>query len=98
VRCDGVGGPGLEGPVRLLYDLRVDPNRADAATLAVLPGLGMGKAEAIVRERSRAPLRSLHDLARVPGIGPATRARLAPWLDFDAAPVLPPVDPPGPRK
>lgn len=86
LRCDAGPGPPLQGPARLLFGQRLDPNTADAASLAVLPGLGLGKAEAIVRERARAPFTRPEDLERVPGIGAATLERLRPWLEFGSAP------------
>jgi competence ComEA-like helix-hairpin-helix protein len=81
VRCGGAGAA-LEGPARLLFDQGLDPNVADASSLAVLPGVGAGRAEAIVRERTRAPFSRAEDLRRVPGIGPATLKRIRPWLVF----------------
>jgi competence ComEA-like helix-hairpin-helix protein len=83
VRCDGVGPP-LRGPARLLFGLRLDPNRASAESLEVLPGIGPGRAAAIVAERERRPFASLDDLRRVRGIGPVTLARIAPWLAIEA--------------
>ena len=50
----------------------VDINRADAAELEQLPGVGPATAEAITAERDRnGPFLSAEDLQRVPGIGPA---------------------------
>ena len=62
----------------------VDPNTADTAALAALPGIGPTLAHRIVAERERGgPYRSLADLAaRVPGLGPARAQRLAPYLRF----------------
>lgn len=77
VRCDGVGGRSVRGPSRLLFGLPIDLNRADADTLAALPGVGPGRAEAIVRTRAIEPFRSVSDLARVPGIGEGTITRVA---------------------
>lgn len=77
VRCDGDGRHAVQGPARLLFALPIDLNRADAATLAALPGLGPGRAEAIVRTRSLRPFQSVSDLARVPGIGEGTITRVA---------------------
>ena len=95
VRCDGKPGPALAGPARLLFGQRLDPNTADAASLAVLPGVGTGRAEAIVRERAQAAFVQPEDLRRVPGIGVATLARLRPWLLFalDSSTSTAPVDP-----
>ncbi len=87
VRCDGAGGP-IRGAARILFGEWLDPNRDDADSLAVLPGLGPGRAAAIVSERERAPFASLDDLRRVPGIGTGTLQRLRPWLA-----VPPSVDP-----
>lgn len=95
MRCDGLPGRPLVGPARLLFGQGLDPNTADAATLAVLPGLGVGKAEAIVRERVRGAFTRAEDLQRVPGIGAATIARLRPWLVFAPLGVERPVDPAG---
>lgn len=81
VGCDG-GAP-LRGPARLLFGLRLDPNRADAASLEVLPGIGPRRAESIVVARCERGFASVRDLERVPGIGPRTRAGLEPWLEID---------------
>jgi hypothetical protein len=78
IGCDG--GPPLRGPARRLFGLPLDPNRADAATLETLPGIGPVRAAAIVAERRRRPFARVADLARVRGIGPRTLTRIAPWL------------------
>jgi len=72
----------LRGPVRLLYGLRLDVNRADAASLTALPGIGPVRAQALVAARAQGAFCSAEDLERVRGIGPVTAARLAPHLDF----------------
>lgn len=55
----------------------VDVNRATAAQLETLPGVGPATAAAIVTERDRnGPFVSLAELDRVPGIGPAKLAAL----------------------
>lgn len=76
----GVASRPLRGPARLLVGLPIDPNRADAATLEALPGIGPARALAIVAARERSPFRRIEDLARVPGIGPHTLADLAGWI------------------
>ncbi len=76
VACEGDGGE-LRGPARRLFGLPIDPNRADAQTLEILPGIGARRAAAILRERARSPFRDLDDLERVPGVGPRTLAGLA---------------------
>jgi hypothetical protein len=85
VRCggDAVARP-LRGPARLLFGLRLDPNRADCASLEALPGIGPVRAAAIETERCRRPFASVAELERVPGIGPRSLARLEPWLAVSA--------------
>ncbi len=81
VRCDGdLAAHPLRGPARLLFGLRLDPNRADRASLEALPGIGPVRAAAIETERCRRPFVSVTELARVPGIGPRSLARIEPWL------------------
>ncbi|HSG09151.1 MAG TPA: ComEA family DNA-binding protein [Longimicrobiales bacterium] len=58
----------------------VDVNRAPPAALETLPGVGPVLAARIVAARSQTPFSSVEDLARVPGIGPATVARLRPFV------------------
>ena len=85
VRCDGdPAARPLRGPARLLFGLRLDPNRADRASLEALPGIGPVRAAAIETERCRRPFASLAELERVPGIGPLSLARLEPWLALAA--------------
>jgi hypothetical protein len=81
VHCDaGARGAPPAGAARLLFGLGIDPNHASARTLEALPGIGPGRAAAIVQEARAHPLCNTRDLERVPGIGPATGARVAPWL------------------
>lgn len=55
----------------------VDLTTATAAELAELPRIGPALAERIVADRGRnGPFRTVDELARVKGIGPATVARL----------------------
>lgn len=63
--------PGAE-PQTLPSDGPLDLNRATAAELEALPGIGPATAAAIVDDRTRhGPFASVDDLDRVPGIGPA---------------------------
>ena len=67
-------------PVRILV------NRARVAELALLPGVGPTRAEAIVLARVRdGPIRDVAELARVPGIGPSLATRLGEWIEFGLA-------------
>jgi DNA uptake protein ComE-like DNA-binding protein len=83
LRHDGAPGAEPEGAAALLFGRRLDPNRAPAASLELLPGIGPARAEAIAAARCRRRFDTLADLERVPGIGPVTRAGLAPWLAID---------------
>ena len=67
-------------PVRILV------NRARVAELALLPGVGPARAEAIVLARIRdGPIRDVAELARVPGIGPSLATRLGEWVEFGSS-------------
>jgi hypothetical protein len=79
----GEGRPPLEGPARRLFDLPIDPNRADAVTLETLPNIGPARARAIIEERGRRPFTSPDDLQRVRGLGPARVAALLPFLAIE---------------
>jgi len=48
-----------------------------------LPGVGPGRAQAILRSRFDSPFQSVLDLERVAGIGPKTRSKLEPWVKAD---------------
>jgi competence protein ComEA len=88
VRCAGGGQP-LQGAERLLFGLALDLNRADARALEALPGVGPGRAAAIVRERMHAPFCRVADLDRVAGFGPVTLARVAGAAAVPDAPACP---------
>ncbi len=61
----------------------VDVNSADAAALESLPGIGPGKAQAILAWReANGPFASLEDLDKVDGIGPSTLANLSGQVSF----------------
>jgi competence protein ComEA len=62
-------------------DYRVDLNRAGRAELLQLPGIGPTLAERIERYRlAHGGFRSIEELRRVSGIGPARLERLRPWV------------------
>lgn len=65
-------------------DLRLDPNTESAASLRRLSGLGPVRAGAIVEYRQSAsrPFTQPADLEQVPGIGPLTAQRVAPYLSL----------------
>jgi DNA uptake protein ComE-like DNA-binding protein len=76
VSCERRGAP-LDGAARLAFGLPLDVNRADVRALEALPGIGAGRAAAIVATRNAMPFCAVRDLERVPGLGPTTVARLA---------------------
>jgi competence protein ComEA len=63
---------------------RLDLNRATAAELEKLPGIGPSLAHAIVQFRERnGPFRSVEDLLNVPGIGAARLAQLQDLVQIE---------------
>ena len=70
------GGPAPTAPLGV-PTTRVSVNRASAAELEKVPGIGPQLARRIVAYR---PYRSLDELTRVPGIGPRSLERLRPYL------------------
>jgi len=68
-------------PVELARHL-VDVNAAPVGEIEALPCVGRVLAERIVVERGIAPFADADDLRRVPGVGPATIARLRPFVRF----------------
>lgn len=70
----------------------LDLNRADAAELEQLPGVGPKLAAAIdAHRRDRGDFRTIDDLRAVPGIGPVTIDKLRPLLKVDPPAVAVPV-------
>jgi competence protein ComEA len=64
--------------------VRIDINRADEATLDLLPGIGPVMARRIADDRAaNGPFASLTDLQRVKGIGPRTAEKLEDYVRFD---------------
>ncbi|HUT29472.1 MAG TPA: helix-hairpin-helix domain-containing protein [Sedimentisphaerales bacterium] len=68
----------------------INPNEAAVGSLVRLPGIGMGRACAIVsyrdgafREGRSAAFESCEDLQKVSGIGPKTVENIAEWLEFE---------------
>ena len=68
---------------------KIDPNHADAQTLAALPGVGEKRARAIVAYRVRraergeaTPFKSPRDLLRIDGIGAKLAAQMEIFMAF----------------
>jgi competence ComEA-like helix-hairpin-helix protein len=71
-------------------DERVNPNDAPVASMVRLPGIGLGRAEAIVayrenldKERHSKAFQNSDDLQKVKGIGPKTANNINQWLKFE---------------
>ena len=63
----------------------VEINRADAATLQLLPAIGPQLASRILEERRKGGgFRDLDDLQRVSGIGEIVARRLEPYVSFES--------------
>jgi len=70
---------------------RINPNDAPLASLVRLPGIGIGKASAIVayrrdlseRNDNMAAFENCDDLQKVKGIGPKTIENISDWLIFE---------------
>jgi competence protein ComEA len=58
----------------------INVNRATAAELQRLPGVGPTLSGRIIQVRDRQPFRSVEELRRVPGIGPKTLEHLRPFV------------------
>jgi competence protein ComEA len=58
----------------------IDVNRASAAELQRLPGIGPKTSQGIIDERNKKPFKSVDDLRRVRGIGPKTLEKLKPYV------------------
>jgi competence protein ComEA len=72
---DGARPADLENRDEVVY--RVDLNRATLAELQQLPGVGPKRAEQIeAYRRTHGPFRSVEELRKVPGFGPAALERL----------------------
>lgn len=66
---------------------RIDLNTAPESEIDRLPGIGASRARTIVEDRNRrGPFRDLTDLRRVPGLGPGTVRRLAPFVRLSGGP------------
>ena len=61
----------------------VNPNSADLEMLMTLPCVGEAMAQRILETR---PFIDVEDMLRISGLGPATLARMEPFLTFEASP------------
>ena len=72
--CETPSAAPVTGPIRRLFGLPIDVNHASLETLVSLPGIGPGRAQAIIEGR---PYAAVEELRRVPGLGPRLLAGLA---------------------
>lgn len=77
------GRNGEPDPVRRLWlGFRFDVNAVSAEVLSVVPGIGPALSQRIVEDRDqRGPFRSLAEVERVKGVGPALRGRLERYAE-----------------
>jgi competence protein ComEA len=81
---------GLGQSLRVELDEKINPNDASIGSLVRLPGIGPGRANAIVAYRDhvrgedadRPAFESVDDLQKVKGIGPKTAQGIAEWVKF----------------
>ncbi len=63
----------------------IDLNDADVVDLRMLPGVGEKMAQRIIQHRqTNGPFRSVDELRRISGIGPAVLERIRPYLRVDS--------------
>ncbi|GAH47381.1 unnamed protein product [marine sediment metagenome] len=82
---------GLGQSYEIGLDEKINPNDAPLASLVRLPGIGIGKASAIVayrrdfseRNDNKAAFENCDDLQKVKGIGAKTIENISEWLEFE---------------
>ncbi|MCK5000155.1 MAG: helix-hairpin-helix domain-containing protein [Anaerohalosphaera sp.] len=71
-------------PGQIVLSNTVNPNTASVESLVRLPGIGASRANSIVEYRQDGKIfNNASDLEIISGIGPATSAKIAPYLCFD---------------
>jgi competence protein ComEA len=71
-------------PENRKYEFQLDVNSASWVEWMQLEGIGEATARKIVADREKnGPFRSVDDVARVSGIGPATLEKIRPWLRWE---------------
>jgi competence ComEA-like helix-hairpin-helix protein len=82
---------GVGQSCQIVLDEQINPNDAPSASLVRLPGIGIGRAGAIVAYRDNfgkknsnsRTFRNCEDLQKVKGIGPKTVENISEWLKFE---------------
>jgi competence protein ComEA len=74
--------PAVTSAAAKLHD-GINPSTASQEDLELLPGIGPGLAQRIIKTRqTEGPFAKPDDLLRVPGIGARSLTRLTPYLSF----------------
>ncbi|MHC4570641.1 MAG: ComEA family DNA-binding protein [Planctomycetota bacterium] len=80
---------GLHQSYEIELDEQINPNEASLASLVRLPGIGIGRAGAILayrenfrKQADNSTFRNCDDLQKVKGIGPKTVENICQWLKF----------------
>ena len=69
------------------YEFQLDVNKASWVEWMQLEGIGEATARKIVADReTNGPFKSIDDVQRVKGIGPATLEKIRPWLVYEEPP------------
>jgi competence ComEA-like helix-hairpin-helix protein len=76
---------------KIELDGKINPNEAPLPSLVRLPGIGVGRAGAIVAHRERSgreggemrAFQNCTDLNKVRGVGPRTVENISEWLKFE---------------
>lgn len=63
----------------------VNVNTATLVELQLLPGIGKGKAQAIITYREASPFKSVDELKKVKGIGDKLLTKLTPYVVLEGA-------------
>jgi competence protein ComEA len=73
----------MDAAKQLVLGIPLDINTADSERLDVLPGVGRGLAESIVRFREEhGPVKTLDDLLKVHGVGRKKLEQLKPYISI----------------
>ena len=91
--CIGLAVSNIQGSgqsCEIKLEGEINPNDAPIASLVRLPGIGVGRAEAIVAYREDFSIegqsktfQNSDDLQKVKGIGPKTAQNISEWLKFE---------------
>ncbi len=91
--CIGLAVSNIQGSgqsCEIKLEGEINPNDAPIVSLVRLPGIGVGRAEAIVayredfgREGPNKAFQESDDLQKIKGIGPKTAQNISKWLKFE---------------